>query len=147
MRGIDIGGDWYDVIDLGGGRALVVVGDVSGRGLRAATIMARLRHAIQAYAAQGDPPALLVSKLSNLLSVERDGHFATALCAKVDVAARRVSAVNAGPSSPSSCARVAPSARSATIPVRPLVWPPARITPRPPWTSLPVRPCSPARTG
>ena len=54
---IDIGGDWYDVIELDNGNVLFVVGDVSGRGLRAATVMASLRYAIRAYAAQGDDPA------------------------------------------------------------------------------------------
>ena len=54
---MEIGGDWYDVIPLDDHRLLTVVGDVSGRGLRAATTMASLRYAIHAYAAQSDPPA------------------------------------------------------------------------------------------
>ena len=53
-QGVDIGGDWYDVIDLDDGRLLLVVGDVSGRGLRAASTMAALRYAIRAYAAESD---------------------------------------------------------------------------------------------
>src|SRR6185437_12643526 len=48
-EGVEIGGDWYDVIDLDGRRLLLVVGDVSGHGLRAATTMAALRYAIRAY--------------------------------------------------------------------------------------------------
>ena len=51
---IDVGGDWYDVMHLDNGNVLFVVGDVSGRGLAAATIMASLRYAIRAYATQGD---------------------------------------------------------------------------------------------
>ena len=51
-QGVEIGGDWYDVIDLDDHRLLMVVGDVSGRGLRAAATMAELRYAIHAYAAQ-----------------------------------------------------------------------------------------------
>ena len=77
---VDIGGDWYDVIALDGGRTLFIVGDVSGRGLRAATVMAALRFGARAYAAEGDEPEIILSKLSQLLSVDRDGHFATVLC-------------------------------------------------------------------
>ena len=51
VDGIDIGGDWYDVVDLENGTVLLVVGDVSGRGLEAATTMASLR-----YAARGTRP-------------------------------------------------------------------------------------------
>ena len=51
---MEVGGDWYDLIPLDDGRLLLVVGDVSGRGLPAATMMAALRFAINAYAAQGD---------------------------------------------------------------------------------------------
>ena len=50
--GIDVGGDWYDVVDAGDGQVLLMIGDVSGHGLRAATTMASLRHAALAYAAQ-----------------------------------------------------------------------------------------------
>jgi serine phosphatase RsbU (regulator of sigma subunit) len=99
-EGVDIGGDWYDVIVVDGGRVLFVVGDVSGRGLRAATVMASLRYAIHAYAAQGDDPATILTKLSQLVSVERDRHFATVLCGVVDVAEHRVTTVSAGHPSP-----------------------------------------------
>lgn len=93
---IDIGGDWYDVIQLGGDRVLVVVGDVSGRGLRAATIMASLRFSIRAYARQGDEPAAILSKLSDLLDVARDGHYATVVCVVVDAARAEMTFTNAG---------------------------------------------------
>ncbi len=95
-EGVDIGGDWYDLIELEPGRVLLVVGDVSGRGLRAATTMASLRFAIKAYAAQGDTPEVLLAKLSDLISVRVDGQLATVLCALVDVGSRRVSVTNAG---------------------------------------------------
>ena len=95
-EGVDIGGDWYDVIDLGGGRLLLVVGDVSGRGLRAATTMAELRYAIRAYAAQDDGPAEILTKISRLVSVAESGQLATVLCAAVDTAQRRFSLTSAG---------------------------------------------------
>jgi serine phosphatase RsbU (regulator of sigma subunit) len=96
VDGVDIGGDWYDVIDVGDGQVILVVGDVSGRGLRAATEMASLRYAMRAYAAQGDPPGVILSKLSRLINLVRDGHFATVLCGLVNVAERRVTFANAG---------------------------------------------------
>jgi serine phosphatase RsbU (regulator of sigma subunit) len=95
-QGVEIGGDWYDVIPLGDQRLLVVVGDVTGRGLRAAATMASLRYAIEAYAAQNDPPDTILTKLSKLLSVTEDGQLATVLCALVDVGARQVTVTSAG---------------------------------------------------
>jgi serine phosphatase RsbU (regulator of sigma subunit) len=95
-EGVDIGGDWYDVMPVGDDHFVFVVGDVSGRGLRAATAMAELRYAVRAYAAQGDAPEVILEKVSSLIDVARDGHFATALCGAIDVAAHRVTLANAG---------------------------------------------------
>jgi serine phosphatase RsbU (regulator of sigma subunit) len=94
--GIDVGGDWCDVVPLADGRVFFAVGDVSGRGLEAATIMASLHFAIRAYAVQGDEPAVVLSKLGKLLSVTRDGHFATVLCGVADVAGHTITVANAG---------------------------------------------------
>ena len=67
---MDVGGDWYDVIGAGVDNGfLFVVGDVSGRGIEAATTMACLHYAIRAYAAQGDAPTVILTKLSGLLHV------------------------------------------------------------------------------
>ncbi len=95
-RGVEIGGDWYDLIDLDDHRLLMVVGDVSGRGLRAATTMASLRYAIHAYAAQNDPPPEILTKLSHLVSVADSGQLATILCALVDVERRQITITSAG---------------------------------------------------
>lgn len=96
-EGVEIGGDWYDLLQLEDGHLLLVVGDVSGRGLRAATVMASLRYAIHAYVVQGDPPTVILTKLSKLLDVEgEDGGFATVLCAEIDVAAHQMTVASAG---------------------------------------------------
>ena len=92
---VDVGGDWYDVIEVDDG-FLFVVGDVSGRGLRAATKMAALHYAIRAYAAEGHEPEAILSKLGQLVNLERDGHFATVLCGHVHVESHQVSLVDAG---------------------------------------------------
>ncbi len=96
VAGIDIGGDWYDVVRLERGNILFVVGDVSGRGLEAATMMAALRYGARAYAAEGHAPNMILSRLSGLVSVARDGHFATVLCGLLDVASSRLTVANAG---------------------------------------------------
>ena len=95
-QGVEIGGDWYDVIPMSNRRLLVVVGDVSGRGLAAGTTMASLRYAIHAYAAQHDPPEQILRKLSRILSVSDGGQLATVLCALIDIEAHTITLANAG---------------------------------------------------
>lgn len=95
-EGLDVGGDWYDVLAVADDRFVVVVGDVSGRGLDAAAVMAALRFSIRAYAADGDGPAAILGKLNHLLSVRDAGHFATVLCGVVELGARRSTWASAG---------------------------------------------------
>ena len=96
-EGVDVGGDWYDVIAAGPGNGFIfVVGDVSGRGIEAATTMASLHYAIRAYAVQGDPPTVILNKLSGLLHVSAGGQFATVLCGSVDADRRQITLANAG---------------------------------------------------
>jgi serine phosphatase RsbU (regulator of sigma subunit) len=96
VEGVEIGGDWYDAIAVGDKRLLLVVGDVSGRGLQAATTMAALRYGIHAYAAQGDEPGTILTKLNKLVSVKSSGQLATVLCALVDPDARELTITSAG---------------------------------------------------
>jgi PAS domain S-box-containing protein len=58
-----VGGDWYDVIPLSAGRVGIVIGDVEGRGARAAAIMGQLRAALRAFAQDDKPPAEILRKL------------------------------------------------------------------------------------
>jgi len=94
--GIDVGGDWYDVIPCEDGGALLLIGDVSGHGLRAATAMASLRHAALAYAAVDTDPATVLSKLSNFVNASSPDYFATMLCVRVDVSEHRICIASAG---------------------------------------------------
>jgi serine phosphatase RsbU (regulator of sigma subunit) len=96
VGGIEVGGDWYDVIPAGEGNAFFFVGDVSGRGLAAATTMGYLRHAIRAYVAQGGGPAVVLTKLGELVGRADDGHFATVLCGYIEVAQRSLTVASAG---------------------------------------------------
>jgi serine phosphatase RsbU (regulator of sigma subunit) len=96
VEGVEIGGDWYDIVELDGGRLLLVVGDVSGRGVDAATTMARLRYSIRAFASQGDEPPVILDKVARLIDIRSDDHFATVLCALLDPAAGTLAIANAG---------------------------------------------------
>ena len=94
--GIDVGGDWFDVVATPDGRCSFVLGDVSGRGLRAATTMAALRFAARAYMSQGDRPEMVVAKLGRLQEKEGGDIFATALAGEIDPRHRQVRLVSAG---------------------------------------------------
>jgi serine phosphatase RsbU (regulator of sigma subunit) len=94
--GIDVGGDWYDVVAVDERCVFVVIGDVSGHGLRAATAMASLRHATLAYVAEDARPASVLSKLSALVGSGVRDYFATVLCGLIDVQERRLTLASAG---------------------------------------------------
>ncbi|MBL7486666.1 SpoIIE family protein phosphatase [Frankia sp. AgW1.1] len=66
--GTEVGGDFYDVIELPGGRVGLAIGDVMGRGLRAAAVMGQLRAALRAYALEEWPPAELLARLDLVVS-------------------------------------------------------------------------------
>jgi serine phosphatase RsbU (regulator of sigma subunit) len=60
-----VGGDWYDIIPLSAGRVGIVIGDVEGRGARAAAIMGQLRAALRAFAQDDKPPADILRRLDD----------------------------------------------------------------------------------
>jgi serine phosphatase RsbU (regulator of sigma subunit) len=93
---LEVGGDWYDVIPRPSGRAVFVVGDISGRGLPAATTMAALRFAVRAYVAQGDDIGTVLTRLRALLDVHVDHQFATVLLGELDPGAGLIRVVSAG---------------------------------------------------
>ena len=93
----EVGGDWYDVLSMPGGRVGLVMGDIAGKGLAAASMVGRLRSALRAYVLEGHSPALVVGQLNRLIWTEaQDGHMATLLFVVVDPAEGRMAWVNAG---------------------------------------------------
>lgn len=94
--GVDVGGDWYDVHPIDDERVLLVVGDVSGHGLGAATTMASLRHAALAYAAEGCRPGVLLERLALFVGGTARRHFATVLVALLERDRHTVSVASAG---------------------------------------------------
>jgi serine phosphatase RsbU (regulator of sigma subunit) len=95
--GVDVGGDWYDVVALDEQRAVLIVGDVSGHGLEAATTMALLRHATLAYVAQDARPGAVLTCLAEFVGNQKlPDYFATVLCAMLDVGEHRMTIASAG---------------------------------------------------
>ncbi|MGH2840008.1 MAG: ATP-binding SpoIIE family protein phosphatase, partial [Solirubrobacteraceae bacterium] len=93
----EVGGDWYDAISLGGGRVLLVMGDVSGKGLAAASALGALRNAIRAYAFDDNGPAEIAARLNRFVLAEpAHEQMATLVLAAFDPVDGRLSYVNAG---------------------------------------------------
>src|SRR4051812_32278824 len=99
-EGVDVGGDFYDVIPLPSGRIGLVVGDVMGRGVRAAAVMGQLRAAVRAYSLEGHSPAALLARLDRLGGTLGDGLLVTVLYAEWDPARHPVLCSCAGPLPP-----------------------------------------------
>jgi putative methionine-R-sulfoxide reductase with GAF domain len=91
-----VGGDWYDAFGLPSGWICLVVGDVVGHGLQAATSMGRLRGAVRSYALETVDPAELLSKIDRQVHHFEDGVMATALCAMVEPSHERLLLSSAG---------------------------------------------------
>ncbi|NJQ07050.1 ATP-binding SpoIIE family protein phosphatase [Streptomyces lonarensis] len=91
-----VGGDWYDVITLGAGRTAVVIGDVMGRGVRAAAVMGQLRTAVRAYARLDMPPHEVVQLLDGLASEIDPTQIATCVYAVHDPSEDTLSYASAG---------------------------------------------------
>ncbi|MFI6638420.1 SpoIIE family protein phosphatase [Streptomyces sp. NPDC050504] len=94
--GRDIGGDWYDVIPLPGGRVGAVIGDVQGHDTHAAAVMGQLRIVLRAYAAEGHSPATVMARASVFLHELDTERFATCTYAEADLATGVVQLVRAG---------------------------------------------------
>ncbi len=94
--GVDIGGDWYSVVAVDDRHFAFVVGDVSGRGVSAATIMARLRFTVRAYLVEGHPPEVVLDMCAQQIDIDDDGHFATILVGLGDLQSREITLANAG---------------------------------------------------
>lgn len=91
-----VGGDWYDVITLGGGRTALVIGDVMGRGVRAAAIMGQLRTAVRAYARLDLPPHEVLQLLDGLATEIDANQIATCVYAVHDPNEGRLVYASAG---------------------------------------------------
>ncbi|MEU5685388.1 ATP-binding SpoIIE family protein phosphatase [Streptomyces venezuelae] len=112
--GLQVGGDWYDMIPLPSGRIAFVIGDVQGHDVRAAGLMGQLRIALRAYASEGHRPDAVLSRATRFLSgitesitygssgtgadeaIEYDPRFATCLYVEADPATGILEMARAG---------------------------------------------------
>jgi len=81
-----VGGDFYDLVTLGPGRLMIIVGDVCGKSLSAAAQSAVVRYMLRAYAAEGSPGEALSRLNSAVLAQIPDQPFVTLVVAYIDVA-------------------------------------------------------------
>jgi serine phosphatase RsbU (regulator of sigma subunit) len=93
--GMDVGGDWYDVVGSGDGLALVI-GDVQGHGVQAAATMGQLRSAVRAFALGDRPPDEVMSSTNHLLIDLDPGLFASCCYIRLDPATGVARAARAG---------------------------------------------------
>ncbi|MDQ1688490.1 MAG: hypothetical protein QOK42_1465 [Frankiaceae bacterium] len=94
--GTEVGGDWFDVIALSSGRTALVIGDVMGRGIRAAAVMGQVRAAVRAYAAMELPPDEVLAGLDRVVRGFEEVQIVTAIYAVFDPGANTVVLANAG---------------------------------------------------
>jgi signal transduction histidine kinase/DNA-binding response OmpR family regulator/serine phosphatase RsbU (regulator of sigma subunit) len=96
VEGTQVGGDWYDVIELGAGRTALVMGDVMGRGVRAAAVMGQLRSAVRAYARLDLPPADVLENLDSAVRELGSDQIVTCVYAVYDPGERTLVYASAG---------------------------------------------------
>ncbi|MGW2542622.1 SpoIIE family protein phosphatase [Kitasatospora sp. NPDC001574] len=111
-EGMQIGGDWYDLLRLPEGRIGLVIGDVQGHNAEATAVMGQLRSGLRAYATDGHDPAATLSRTSRLLTELDTDLFATCLYLTLDPADGTLRAARAGHPAP---VRIAENARAVEL--------------------------------
>jgi signal transduction histidine kinase/serine phosphatase RsbU (regulator of sigma subunit)/DNA-binding response OmpR family regulator len=97
---VEVGGDWYDVIGTGDDELVLVIGDVVGKGVRAAAAMGQLRNALRAYVLEGFGPGEALTRLNRLVGTTEGGSFATVVCLWFSPRTGRLRYASAGHPSP-----------------------------------------------
>jgi serine phosphatase RsbU (regulator of sigma subunit)/anti-sigma regulatory factor (Ser/Thr protein kinase) len=95
-EGIEVGGDFYDIVALADGGLALVVGDVVGHGIKAAATMGQLRSATDALIRSGHGPAQLLTQLDEITGTLPDARLATMACVLIDARAGRARYAVAG---------------------------------------------------
>jgi GAF domain-containing protein/anti-sigma regulatory factor (Ser/Thr protein kinase) len=94
--GEKVGGDWYDLFQIPTGEIAIVMGDVVGHGIAAASLMAQLRNALRAYVWDGLEPKKVLSRLNHLVyGLEKEG-MATVIVGLLDPVTNTLRLSNAG---------------------------------------------------
>lgn len=92
----DVGGDFYAVLPLGDRRVGLAVADVTGKGIPAATLSARARYLLEAFASEGREPDAVLARLNRVLSVDGDGKYVSLFYGVLDPGQGRLVFANAG---------------------------------------------------
>ncbi|MGX1274122.1 PAS domain-containing protein [Streptomyces phaeoluteigriseus] len=129
-RGMDIGGDFYDLIRLGDTAAAAVIGDVQGHNVAAAALMGQVRIGVHAHATLGTPPDRVLAETNRLLTDLGPDLFTSCLYARLDFAGRRITLASAG--------HPPPLLRLPGEAARPLVMPPGPLLGIAPDAEFPV---------
>lgn len=93
---LKVGGDWYDVVPLTGGRVLLAIGDVVGHGVRAAASMGRMRNLLEFCAGDGASPGELLTRLNHYFAGSEDADMATLLVGVYEPSSDQLTLASAG---------------------------------------------------
>jgi PAS domain S-box-containing protein len=96
VEGTQVGGDWYDIIELSRGRTAFVIGDVMGRGVSAAAVMGQMRSAVRALATLALPPTEVMQHLDTMVQDLAGDQIVTCVYGVYDPADRSLRYANAG---------------------------------------------------
>lgn len=118
--GFDVGGDWYDALEIDADRVMLVVGDVMGKGLRAATTMGQFRSAVRALACVDPEPASILDGLDRLAAGLDEDEIVTLTLVMVNITEGTATVANAGhlpPQFVGSAGQVQPGSRRPSPPI------------------------------
>jgi serine phosphatase RsbU (regulator of sigma subunit) len=93
---LEVGGDFYDLIDFDAHGAAAMIGDVQGHSVQAAALMGQVRIAMHSYARTGAPPEEILARTNQLLLELNSELFCSCLYAHIDVPRQRVRLASAG---------------------------------------------------
>lgn len=93
---VEVGGDWYDVVQLEGGAVGLVMGDVEGHDVGAAACMGLVRSAVRAYAAEGHPPSIVMQLANRFVHDVALDRMVTLTYFSIHPQERLITAVSAG---------------------------------------------------
>ncbi|MFG1913573.1 SpoIIE family protein phosphatase [Micromonospora sp. NPDC048898] len=97
---VEVGGDWYDAINVEDDDLVLVIGDVVGKGVQAAAAMGQLRNALRAYLLEGYDPGESLTRLNRLVGSTDGRSFATVVCLLFHPRTGRLRYASAGHPSP-----------------------------------------------
>ncbi|AXE83421.1 SpoIIE family protein phosphatase [Streptomyces sp. Go-475] len=140
-HGIEVGGDFFDVLRLDDTTAAAVIGDVEGHSIAAAALMGQVRTAIHAHATAGAAPGQVLARTNRLLADLDSELLVSCLYAHLDLAGRRASFASAGHVPPLLChppggAGVLDVEPGPLLGIEPAAHYPVTTAPLPPGTTL-----------